>query len=148
MKRDPHSPLPDPELRQLLGVWHVEPEPAADFTQRLHQRIAVEEARRAARPWLRLTAWAGWQPYRAAAALATLVLVIAAGALLYWNPGGSASATVAGVAAPTVQTAQVAQIDPLMRDLQAMDRDGELLEHLDFLSAPAAPAPAHLQDQD
>jgi len=104
---------------KLLDEWQPQPELSANFDQHLHRRIAAAQAAPPARRW---SAWLQ-------AAMATTLLLIV-GAMLYFAPGRQA---------PRNDNAtQSAQLDPMVRDLQTLARDGDLLDHLDFLSTSSA----------
>ncbi len=121
----PHS---DP-LMKLLDEWQPQPEISATFDQQLHRRIAMaQSAPQASR-------WSGWLR----AAMATMLLLIV-GALLYFAPGRQARRNDAAT--------QSAQLDPMVRDLQTLARDGDLLEHLDFLSATSNGQNSAPQERD
>lgn len=126
-------PTNDPLLR-LLDEWKVQPEPSAAFAPRLQARLREQESQRASK----LTNW--WMAWRRGmlsgmpslglvAAAAALILVVAVGTLVQMQPDSNP-------VAPRATVVQLAQVDPMVRDLQTLDRDGELLDHLDFLSAP------------
>ncbi|MGH9519180.1 MAG: hypothetical protein ACRD2D_06000 [Terriglobales bacterium] len=145
MKRE-IPPQHDP-LLSLLDEWEVQPEPSPAFAQRLQARIREHESRRqnALAGW-----WVAWRrglipgmpSLGMVAAAAVLVLVVAVGALVQLGPSPSPANQRTAVV-------QMAQVDPMVRDLQTLDRDGELLDHLDFLSAPqpAAVSP-RVQDRN
>lgn len=130
-------PSSDPLLR-LLNEWEVRPELAPGFEQRLQRRIAAASAagwRDRLRRWAAATSpqlrWSG--------ATAVMALLLATGVLLY---RGNLTAV-----APVPAVYQTAQVDPVMRDLQTLANDGDLLDHLDFLSQPAA-TPKSTQERD
>lgn len=135
-------PASDP-LLQLLDEWQVQAEPSSGFEQALRQRIAMAEARRGGRV---RRMWEGWlealtPSLPVAAAAAALILVVAASLFLHVGQAPQPAA------APRVQMAAVS--DPVVQDLQALDRDGDLIDHLDFLSAPAPASTApRVQDRD
>lgn len=141
MKREIHSNS-DPLLR-LLDEWEVQTEPRAGFEQRLQARLREAETQNKLAGWW--TAWRqhmihGWPTMGMVAAAAAVILVVAVGVFVQQGPGSNPFK-------PQVATVQMAQVDPMVRDLQALDRDGELLDHLDFLSAPQ-PAVASPRVQD
>ena len=138
------------ELSRLLDAWQPAPELAPGFEARLRSRLAAAES---APRW--------WQiaPLRWAGAMAVLVLLAGAG-LLFSREGRRAAAPTPAAVAAAPESApaaaavpQVAQNAPpaasgdaITRDLQALNSDQDLLNHLDFLSAPAAAAqPAPLE---
>lgn len=130
MKRE--IPPNSDALMQLLDEWEVQTEPRAGFEQRLQARLREAEAQNKFAGWW--MAWRrnmlpGWPSLGMVAAAAAVILVVAVGMLVQqgpWSPAPSRQVAVV----------QMAQVDPMVRDLQALDRDGELLDHLDFLSAP------------
>jgi|GEM_PF-3774699 len=122
------SPQDLENLLSLLDEWRDRPEPSLGFEARLHRRIAAAEAPAPRRRFSLKLAWA-------APAAATFAVLLALGLFLFNGSSPDRSAAPARV--------QVAQVtDPMMRDLQVLGRDHDLLDHLDFLSAPMTDAPA------
>lgn len=143
MKRE-IPPNADPLLR-LLDEWEVQTEPRAGFEQRLQARLREAESQSNLAGWWR--AWRlhllhGWPTMGMVAAAAAVILVVATG--IFVQQGSESNPSQ-----PQTAVVQMAQVDPMVRDLQALDRDGELLDHLDFLSAPqpAAVSP-RVQDRN
>lgn len=128
-------------LLSLLDEWKLPVGFDAGFDERLESRL-FELRRQELAGTPRLLAWrhgretmVRWLwPLRAplAGAAVAAALLLSSGILFR---GGVNRAP----AAPVVATAQP---DPLVRDLQALDRDGDLLANFDFLSAQTTPAPA------
>lgn len=114
-------------LLSLLDEWRERPEPALGFEARLHRRIA--DAHAPARRG-RFTLKFVWAPVAA-----TFALLLGLGLFLY-----NGSSPVRPAAPARVQVAQT--VDPMMRDLQVLSRDHDLLDHLDFLSVPISDVPA------
>lgn len=137
MKPDQLPPQSDPLMR-LLDTWQEQPELSAGFDQRLGRRIAAAEA--APRPF-----WQRWLPSLEprlawSGAVATIVAVVAVSVFLVYGNNRSEPAS----ATPSFQTAQM---DGVVRDLQTLQRDGDLLDNLDFLSAPSPAAAPKIQDR-
>ena len=136
MKRE-IPPDSDP-LMQVLEEWQPRPELSPGFEQRLERRIqaAAAAAGQGAR-WRRWLAEVSPQ-LRWASAAVTMALLLTLGVFVYRGSN----------AEPAVPEAyQTAQVDPVMRDLQTLTNDGDLLEHLDFLSRPMS-NPSKIQDRD
>ncbi|MGH9392595.1 MAG: hypothetical protein ACRD1E_00355 [Terriglobales bacterium] len=128
-------------LLDLLEEWGEHPEPSSDFDSRLARRIAQA----AAEPRQRWRDLLSLRPPRLlwAPAAASLALLVCLGLFLYLgaNPDQPNPA----------QALQLAQVnfnsDPMMRDLQVLSRDHDLLDHLDFLSVPVTdPVPHPTKD--
>ncbi|MGH9483240.1 MAG: hypothetical protein ACRD1L_14225 [Terriglobales bacterium] len=141
MKPDPLPPPSDPQFDQLsrcLDEWQEQPELSPSFDQRLRRRIAAQGAPA-------LAGWRRWMPLLGTrlplpGALATLALVVTVSVFIVW--GNNRPAPVA--ATPSFQTAQM---DAVVRDLQTFERDGDLLDNLDFLSAPASTIAPRVKDR-
>lgn len=116
-------------LLELLHEWTPRQEISPEFEARLHQRIREHEASLAGRRlrWT-LPAWMHSVQWSLAGAVLSLVL-ICAGVLYHTNQSRPQ---------PTLPITQVAKSDPVVRDLQVLDQDSDLLENFDFLSASAA----------
>lgn len=120
-------------LLELMDEWTPSQEIAPGFELRLYQRIREHEASsRAGRfRWmlpagllsaLRSTQWS------LAGAVLSLVLVCVG--VLYQTNHSQPQ--------PTLPVAQVAKSDPVVRDLQVLDQDSDLLENFDFLNGTTA----------
>jgi hypothetical protein len=137
---------PEPEadaLARLLDAWQPAPELSPGFNARLRRRIEAAEAA-PARQW-------AFPQFRWAGAMAMLALLVGIG-LFFARDGRPAPSPATAV---TVQAPQMAQNDlpapsgdALTRDLQTLNRDQDLLNHLDFLAAPASPAAPAPQERD
>lgn len=116
-------------LGQLLEDWKLAPGFGHGFDARLERRL--QELRQQAaggagwRPALWQPALHWLRPLGAplAGAAVALALLLTTGTLFRGTPAAPATAQV--------------QADPLMRDLQVLDRDGDLLANFDFLNAQA-----------
>jgi hypothetical protein len=111
---------PDPTrdfdaLSALLEEWQPRPEPSTGFDMALRRKIL------AAQPAPR---W-GWRLWAAPAVAAALLATIG----LFLFTGGNNNPVASHPVA-------VVRVDPVVRDLQTMNQDAELLENLDFLSEP------------
>lgn len=115
---NPESQHDNRALDQLLATWQPEPQVTAGFEQRLEHRVRRARHLRVVRQ-------------RVAAVLCALVLV-ATGAWLVLNGTGSGSGS------GSQASVQVANSDPMVQDLKAMSLEGDLLQHMDFLSAQTA----------
>ncbi|HUX67931.1 MAG TPA: hypothetical protein VMV31_10645 [Terriglobales bacterium] len=130
----PQIPPPSDPLLRLLDEWQPRPQLDPGFDRRLQRRL---QAAAAAPP-----AWRRWladlsPQLRWASAAVTLALLLTLGLFVF---RGAAPA-------PPPAPYQTAQVDPVMRDLQTLANDGDLLDHLDFLSAPNSRS-TRLQDRD
>ncbi|HVA63388.1 MAG TPA: hypothetical protein VNF74_06670 [Terriglobales bacterium] len=134
MKRE-IPPDSDP-LMQLLEEWQPQPELSPSFEQRLERRIQDAAAGPGAR-WRRWRAEVSPQ-LRWASAAVTMALLLTLGVFVYRGSNAEPPAPAAY---------QTAQVDPVMRDLQTLTNDGDLLEHLDFLSVPMS-STSKIQDRD
>ncbi len=119
-------------LLELLGEWAPRHEVSPEFEARLYQRIREHEASHPAGRRFRglLPEWMHSTQWSLASAVLALMLICAG--VLYHNNQPSAQ--------PTLPIAQVAKSDPVVRDLQVLDQDSDLLENFDFLSASSADA--------
>lgn len=128
-------PVPDPgpdRLMQVLDEWQPTPELSPDFGLRLRRRILAAPA---PLPW--------WSVIRLQWVAVAVLLVLIAGVGWYAHlrdtpaaaPATSAVIEAEMIAQPGPDSQAGAQLDPVMRDLQMLNRDGDLIEHLDFLSA-------------
>lgn len=121
-----------PRLMAALEDWREAPEPSPSFDAALRARIAAAEA---APLWARFwRAWRDWAGVYAGAALATaaLAVVLAIG-------GGTWFAAHRNPAAPVMRARSA---DAAVRDLQVLDRDGEMLENFDLIGASSSDLPA------
>jgi len=117
-------------LLELLEEWTPQQEVSPEFEARLHQRIREHEASHPARRRFRwpLPAWMHSMQWSLAGAVLSLVLICAG--VLYHNNQPQPK--------PTLPIAQVAKSDPVVRDLQVLDQDSDLLENFDFISGSSA----------
>ena len=120
-------------LHQLLNSWQPELELSPEFDLVLARRIRVAEDRgtgwlAAARRWL--AAPVGWN---ASMSLASIGLLGMLGVAVLMHP--ARDARPAGGPA-------TAQAGTVVRDLQVLDRDRDLIENFDLLSQETAPEPA------
>ena len=121
-------------LLELLGEWTPRQEVSPEFEVRLYQRIREHEASHPVGRrfrWLlpdRMPKWMHSTQWSLAGAVLALILICAG--VLYHNNQPPAQ--------PMLPIAQVAKSDPVVRDLQVLDQDSDLLENFDFLSATAA----------
>jgi hypothetical protein len=134
------EPLPD-DLARLLDAWQPAPELSAGFAAQLRRRLEAAEAQPAR--------WWPLASLRLAGAMAVLALLVGVG--LFFARAANPAPAPAPMAATAAAAPQMAQNDvpppggdALTRDLQTLSSDQDLLNHLDFLSAPgrqAAPVP-------
>lgn len=114
-------------LLNLMDEWSPRQEIAPDFEARLYQRIRAHEAalgRR--RGWWFLPE--GMPSIRWSLVGAVLSLVLICGGVLYHvNQPRPQSPS-------PLPIAQVAKSDPVVRDLQVLDQDSDMLENFDLLN--------------
>jgi hypothetical protein len=117
-------------LLELLDEWTPRQEVPPGFETRLYQRIRAQEAQPARiRFRWSLPEWMQHSGQWSLAGAVLSLILICMGVLYQTNRPQPQ---------PTLPIAQVAKSDPVVRDLQVLDQDSDLLENFDFLSASAA----------
>jgi hypothetical protein len=142
-----NEPVPD-DLARLLDAWQPAPELSAGFEANLRRRIDAAEAP---------ARWWSLAQLRLAGAMAVLALLVGVGVFFARNgrPAATPAPAPVTVATTAAQGPQMAQNevpalsgDALTRDLQTLNTDQDLLNHLDFLAAPAPQAAPVPQERD
>lgn len=118
------------QLLQVMEEWAPRSDVPADFETRLYQRIREAEAQPAWRRWWSFPAafWTAWtRPPRLALAGALFSLLLLVSASVLYRAARPQPK-------PPLPVTQVAKSDPVVRDLQVLDQDSDMLENFDFLN--------------